>query len=368
MQIGITAIGTAVPQFKQSQSNAAEIVADILDLEGTERRLLKRLYKATQIEYRYSVIGDYLKQRGEFEFFPNDYDASFPSTAARMSLYKANALNLGLSAIENCLASIKNVDPRDITHLITVSCTGMYAPGLDIEIIQQLHLSSTTKRFAVNFMGCYAAFNAMELAYNICKADSQAKVLVVCVELCTLHFQQSRSMDNVIANAIFADGAAAVLIESSDGSRNSLNFLKFHCDLLPQTEQEMAWHISDFGFDIVLSSYVPNLIESGIAKFVEKLLGEQSLKLVDIDFYAIHPGGVKILKACEQALNIKEHDNRYAYEVLRQFGNMSSVTILFVLKALWQNLDSQDHGKNIMSFAFGPGLSIQSMLIRPHYV
>ncbi|MDF2530090.1 MAG: Naringenin-chalcone synthase, partial [Gammaproteobacteria bacterium] len=157
-------------------------------------------------------------------------------------------------------------------------------------------------------------------------------------------------------------------VETCDIAKKSMQMLHFHCDLLPQSQQEIAWHISDFGFDIVLSTYVPELIQQGIAQFVEKLLSEQDLNLSDIDYYAIHPGGAKILSACEQALNIEQTDNRYAYETLRNFGNMSSATILFVLKTLWQDLNSNDHDKNIMSCAFGPGLTVQSMLLKVIHV
>jgi len=145
-----------------------------------------------------------------------------------------------------------------------------------------------------------------------------------------------------------------------------LSFKKFYCDLLPKSEHAMAWHIADSGFDIVLSSYVPDAIESGIAIFIEKMLTQLSLQASDIDFFAIHPGGVKILEACERALQLEKQQNRHAYEVLREFGNMSSATILFVLKALFDALTSEDHHKHIFSAAFGPGLTLESMLLETH--
>jgi alpha-pyrone synthase len=364
MEIAITAIGTANPQYKRSQLEAAELICSGMHLKPAEKRLLKSIYRATGIEYRHSVISDYCKAPGEFEFFPNNPESPFPTTADRMKIYKDNALNLALLAINDCLTCLSDFDKNEITHLVTVSCTGMYAPGIDIEIIQKLALNSTTKRTAINFMGCYGAFNGMKVADSICKAQPNAKVLLVCVELCTIHFQKNMSLDNIISNSIFADGAAAVLLQQKQNIKKCLSLEGFHCDLLPQTSQEMAWGISDHGFDIVLSSYVPEIIQSGIADFTHNLLEMFKMSISNIDYFAIHPGGLKILQACEKALNINEEDNKYSYQILRNFGNMSSATVLFVLKAIWDVIDKKDHHKNIFSCAFGPGLTLESLLIK----
>lgn len=363
MKSAITAIGIANPRYCRAQSETAEIVAAGLKLKLAEKRLLKSVYKATGILQRHSVLSDYCKFPGEFEFFPNDPAEPFPTTAMRMKIYKENALQLSLEAIHNCLtANVKN--KNEITHVITVSCTGLYAPGIDIEIVQQLKLNPSIKRTAINFMGCYGAFNGIKVADDICRAQTNAKVLLVCVELCTIHFQKNWTMDNIISNAIFGDGAAAIMIESASEHQKSLRIESFYCDILPQTSNEMAWHVADFGFDIVLSTYVPEVIEKGIATFTEKLLHQSGHAFADIDFYAIHPGGVKILQACEKALQISKEDNRYAYHVLEQYGNMSSPTILFVLKKIWDDLKTHDHHKNIFSCAFGPGLTLESMMLK----
>lgn len=364
MKSVITAIGTANPRYRQEQHLAADVVINALKLKPAEKRLLKAIYKSSGIDYRHSVISDFCRQPGEYEFFPNDPEQPFPATAARMQIYKQNALDLALTAIRNCFAEYQQFDQKQITHLITVSCTGMYAPGLDIEIVQSLKLDFTTKRTCVNFMGCYGAFNAIKLADAICKADAQAKVLIVSVELCTIHFQKNDSIDSMISNAIFADGAAAVLIEAHQGQNKSFALESFHCDLLPQHSQEMAWYIADSGFDIVLSSYVPQAIQAGISEFTQRLLSQNGNTFADIDFYAIHPGGHKIIKACEAALSLTEHDNRYSYEVLRKYGNMSSATVLFVLKAIWDDVGQGDVGKKIFSCAFGPGLTLEAMVLK----
>ena len=362
MDIAITAIGTANPIYKRKQLETAELILASLNLSPNEQKLLRSVYKATGIEYRHSVLSDYCQEPGAFTFFPNDANAPFPTTAARMNVYKEHALPLALSAVRSCF---NQINPCDITHLITISCTGMYAPGLDIELINTLNLRTSTHRTAINFMGCYGAFNGIKAAYSICRADPNAKVLMICVELCTIHFQKQMCLDNMIANAIFADGAAAILIEQRKNEhQKSFDLVSFYCDLLPQNQNAMAWYIADHGFDIVLSSYVPTAIEHGIAHFVKNA----SVNFSATDYYAIHPGGIKILQACEKALKLDAFDNRYAYEVLKHFGNMSSATILFVLKSIWDVLTKNDHEKNIFSCAFGPGLTLESMQLRVHNV
>jgi len=363
MDIAITAIGTANPYYRRTQSDTAELVAAGLHLTAAEKRLLKSIYRGTGIQQRHSVLSDYCKEPGQFDFFPNNPDETFPTTSARMRLYKENALNLALEAINNCFEN-STFEINQITHLITVSCTGMYAPGIDIEITQKLNLSSSVKRTAINFMGCYGAFNGIKMAHAICQGEPNAKVLVVSVEICTIHLQKNTSTDNFIANAIFSDGAGAVLIESNPEQEKYFNLQGFHCDLLPQSSQEMAWHVGDNGFDIVLSSYVPDIIQTGIVAFAHKLLNQYQLNFEDIDLFAIHPGGIKILQACEKELNITTHDNRYAYAVLQKYGNMSSATIIFVLKAIWD--DQPEHDNTIFSCAFGPGLTLESMLLQTH--
>jgi predicted naringenin-chalcone synthase len=367
MSSKITSIGIANPPYKRNQNEVAELISSSFSLKPRQKKLLKAIYKSSGIDTRYSVISDYCRSPGEFEFFPNTPQEPFPSTSKRMQLYKDNALALAVEAIQHCLSGIDPFDKKRITHLITVSCTGMYAPGIDIEIIQQLGLQPSTKRTCINFMGCYGAFNGLKVANAFCQEDSNATVLVVCVELCSIHFQKAFNTEQIISNAIFADGAAAVLVQKQTDNPMYLDIDAFHCDLVPQTQQDMAWSIADFGFDIVLSSYVPDAIKVGIPLFIDKLFTQSPHSFDDIEFYAIHPGGIKILQACEEALNISAEDNKHSYEILRKFGNMSSATVLFVLHTIWSQLKKEDHGKNIFSCAFGPGLTLESALLRVHY-
>lgn len=360
MKPALISIGTANPPYKQSQAATADLIISSLRLEGRQKKLLQAVYQATGIEERSSVLADYCSKLGELEFFPNTAEQAFPSTAQRMSIYKKEALPLALAAVN----ALQDFSPEQITHVLTVSCTGMYAPGLDIELVQHLKLASAVKRTAIHFMGCYGAFNALKLAESICKAEPRATVLVVCVELCTLHFQKKWSLDNLLSNALFADGAAAALVQAQPSVEKFFSLEGFYSEILPQSSQAMAWEIGDQGFDLVLSSYVPEIIGSGLGVLVERLLAQSGLALADLDFYALHPGGRKILEACEQALKLNKEANRHAYEVLRSFGNMSSPTVLFVLKSLWAELSVQNHEKTILSCAFGPGLTAESMLLR----
>ncbi|MCC9166472.1 type III polyketide synthase [Pontibacter harenae] len=368
MKSYICAIGTANPPYKIPQMQVAEFMADALQFDEQQTRKLKALYRVSGIGQRYSVLEDYTRPNGEFEFYPNTPTLEpFPTVQQRMGLYQKHAVDLSETAINNCLLQNPDTKPADLTHLITVSCTGMYAPGLDIELVERLQLNSTIQRTAVNFMGCYAAFNAIKLADTICRADESAKVMVVCTEICTIHFQKYTEQDHLVSNALFGDGSAAVLIQGQPCQEVNLELQSFHCDLAPAGKQEMAWHIGDTGFEMTLSSYVPDLIKEGIGQLTDRLLKGLETNLSEIKYFAIHPGGRRILEVIEQELNLTHDDNRFAYKVLREFGNMSSATVLYVLKALMSSLTKEDKDEPVLSFAFGPGLTLESMLLKVHY-
>jgi predicted naringenin-chalcone synthase len=366
----ICAIGTATPPFKIAQAQTADFMAEALQLTSDETRKLKALYRVSGIAHRYTVLPDYAAANGEFTFFPNTPGLEpFPTVHQRMAVYRQQALPLSVAATEDCLVQLPGFNPASITHLITVSCTGMYAPGLDIDLIEALQLPFTTQRTSINFMGCYAAFNALKVADAFCQADPQAKVLIVCTELCTLHFQKYKETDHLVSNAIFGDGSAAVLVQSQPvAGRINLALAAFHCELMPAGKKEMAWQIADHGFEMTLSSYVPSMIQQGIKCLTQNLLRKLNLELPTIDLFAVHPGGRKILEAIEKALGLNPEHNCFAYEVLRDYGNMSSATVLFVLKALAQTLTRHHHQQPILSFAFGPGLTLESMLLKVAYV
>ena len=360
----ITSIGTANPTHKFHQSVIAEFMARAMQLPTDEEKKLYALYRATGIEYRYSVLEDY-GRNAQFDFYSNTKNLDpFPSTKQRMEVFKKHAPDLSLKAVRACLESSEDFDVSSVTHLIVVSCTGMYAPGLDIDLVKALKLKSTVQRTCINFMGCYAAFNAMKLADTFCKSEVNAKVLIVCTELCSIHFQKENTENNWLANALFADGSSALLIESQPHLGMNLKLENFFCDLATEGEQDMVWAIGDLGFEMSLTSYVPQIIRQGISKLTTSLLARASLKLSDISYFAIHPGGKKILEAIELELGLSKEQNHFSYLVLKNYGNMSSPTVLFVINEILQTLNESDHGKRILSFAFGPGLTLESMVLQ----
>ena len=360
----ITAIGTATPPYKFSQATIADFMIRAMQLKGGDEKRLRSLFRATGIESRHSVLSDYGKQDG-FDFYANtDNLEPFPSTKRRLESFRQHALGLSQHAVESCLKKVQGVNLNSITHLVVVSCTGMYAPGLDIDLVNSLKLNPNINRTCINFMGCYASFNALKLADTFCRANSNAKVLVVCTELCTLHFQKENTENNMLANALFADGSAAMLIESNPQCGLNLLLESFFCDLASEGEQDMAWSIGDLGFEMSLSAYVPEVIRKGISKLTASLLSSISRSLTDITYFAIHPGGKKILEAIEQELGIEKAKNKFSYQILKKFGNMSSPTVLFVIQDVMLSLTDVDDGKRILSFAFGPGLTLESMVLK----
>ena len=222
----------------------------------------------------------------------------------------------------------------------------MYAPGLDIELVDQLGLKTSAQRTSINFMGCYAAFNAMKAADNIIGANPDSKVLVVCVELCSIHLQEKKDDENLLANAIFGDGAAAMVV-SAKPTANSLEMKNFYSDLALDGRDEMGWYIGDHGFEMRLSSKVPEVIKEGIGDLTNRLLEKMELSISDIDFFAIHPGGRRILDVIEDKLRISKDQNKAARNILRTHGNMSSPTVLFVIKSLLDNMTGEDDQKHL---------------------
>ncbi len=360
----ITAIGTANPQFRFSQDTIADFMLHTMELQNGDSRKLQTIFKASGIAYRHTVLEDY-GRTSAFTFYSQAENfLPVPTTENRLEVFRHHAVGLSTSSVNNLLSKYPATKLEAVTHLIVVCCTGMYAPGLDIDLVKALNLRSTVQRTAINFMGCYAAFNALKVADAFCAADPQAKVLIVATELCSLHFQRPATEDNIIANALFGDGSAALLVESSSNSNLMLKLESFHSDLSKDGEQYMAWTVGDLGFEMKLSAYVPDIIKGGIAELTNSLLSKISKKLTDIQHFAIHPGGKKILAAIEQELGITREQNRHAYRVLEQFGNMSSPTVLFVLNELIQSFDRTNVGENILSFAFGPGLTLESMILK----
>lgn len=356
----ITSIGTAVPTYRATQQEYMDFMLSHLTLSKRKSRELQILYRASGIHYRHSVMAEY---QFEYDFFPDQSSTKpFPSVSSRLEIYNKESIKLCVEATKKCLEQ-SDLRYGDITHLIVVSCTGMRAPGNDIALIEQLGLSPQVERTAINFMGCYGSFNALKVANHILGSQSHAKVLIVSVELCTLHLQDLADTDNLLANSLFSDGAAAVLLE---GSPNNVGYKleNFHCDLALGGKEEMEWDISESGFLMTLSMNIPDIIRKEIKSITRKLLDKIGLAIGEIEFFAIHPGGRRILEVIQQELEFPIEKNRFSMNILQNYGNMSSSTVLFVLNEILQQVSTADHNKNVLSFAFGPGLTMESALFK----
>jgi len=357
LSIGISTPGSPISQ--KSISDFMSIAHGITD--PTEISRLQALYRASAIDTRYSVLDDYGRS-SDFEFFPNNDELEpFPTVSERMELYNEHACILASAAIDNCISSCSS-EIEDVTHLITVSCTGMQAPGLDIQLIKKLNFRSSVHRTAINYMGCYAALSALKVANDICLAHREANVMIICLELCSIHFQKEPTEDNMLANSLFGDGAAAALVGNSI-EEQYISMDLFKTNLFPEGEDDMAWSIGNTGFEMRLSSYVPDIISFGIKDLVEVLYHEANVS--QVDEFAIHPGGKKILDVVREELNLDKKDLEESYQVLKDYGNMSSPTILFVIHKLLYN-ESPRGRRKALALAFGPGLTVESAMMTIH--
>ncbi len=350
----ITHISTAVPDFKNEQSTIQHFMLKMNDGSPTDKRKMGLMYARSGIETRYSVIPDYRCAASERVFFSKNEELEpFPSIEQRMDKYQETALPLALKAVENTFGNLHL--SQNITHLISVSCTGMSAPGLDVELVQALQLPTDIHRTSVNFMGCYAAIHALKQADAICKSDAKAKVLIVLVELCTLHFQKENKIDFITSNLLFGDGAACCLVENSD---KGMQLEGFYSKLFLESQESMGWHISSHGFLMSLKQEVPSLIEDNIADFVETSLSKNNKQKNEIQNWAIHPGGRKILDVTAKSLGIGSEAISESYEVLKNYGNMSSCTLLFIL----EKIKKQKTGLTYVA-GFGPGITMESLIL-----
>jgi predicted naringenin-chalcone synthase len=357
----IKSIGTAVPAFKHQQEDILRFMSRIYAFNERERRTLKYLYHQSNIKSRYSVLSDYSEEPAGWTFYPPAENLEpFPSLEKRMTVFNRHAANLSADAIRNCLGDTRDI--KGITHLITVTCTGLSAPGLDLQLMELLDLPKNIFRTSVNFMGCYAAIHALKLADTIAKTDPDARILIVCTELCTLHFQQKATTDNITSSLLFGDGAAAVLV-TGEGDR-SLGFplVGFYGEVVPRGKQDMSWSLSSTGFAMTLTSYVPSLIEEDFEMLVNQALSKHGISRDQITQWAIHPGGRKILEAIEKSLSLPKEKLEICYQILSEYGNMSSPTILFVLKEILSDLKKTKNQKAFCA-AFGPGLTMETFIV-----
>jgi alpha-pyrone synthase len=320
--------------------------------------LFQRMAERAGIEHRFSYLSPHLDADGEIEAAVIDGKVfyrrgGFPDTATRMRAFEAHAPALAAATIEK----LQLGSERDrITHLLITCCTGFSAPGLDLEVVERCKLPSSVERTMIGFMGCYAAINALKLARHIVRSEPNARVLVLNLELCTLHFQETSELEQVLCFLLFGDGCAACLVTADP---QGLALDRFRAVLAPNTRELITWHIREFGFDMVLSGQVPGAIRRALRACKDEILAGGSADGIDV--WAVHPGGSSVLDAVERAFNLAPTALLSSREVLRRYGNTSSAAVMFVLERL---LHSPVKGAAGCAMAFGPGLITETMLFR----
>ncbi|MCH9769915.1 MAG: type III polyketide synthase [Gammaproteobacteria bacterium] len=351
----ILGIGTAVPNFKMQQDYLASFMAKALKLNAAHAAKFEKVGVNTVIEERYSVLGDFLEEVEQDKVFLGaNFPDSQPSLQLRNQRYQQEALPLAYRAARLACQSWGG-DYQAITHVVVVSCTGIMMPGLDAHLVDQLSLNPKVERIGVHFMGCFGAFKGLAVASALSRENAKNRILLVCLELCSLHFQDSEHQDTLLANLLFADGCAAVIVGDAANTNAGCKIIKRESYLLPGSRDTMSWDIGPTALEMHMTKETPAKIRSAIKPFVERLLPG---KFAEADFI-IHPGGKAILHAVEMACQLKKTQTQHSWEILRRYGNMSSPTVLFILKRLLQDPDGQ---KQFVMLGFGPGLTVEGLL------
>jgi predicted naringenin-chalcone synthase len=354
----IAGIGTAVPRHRISQVDAAEIAKRYACTPAGQERKFLALYHRVGVDGRNCVVLD--ASAGPLESRQSFYETTVPTTRDRMRKYEEEAGLLALTAARAALQEASIAADR-VTHLVTVSCSGFYAPGFDITLIKHLPLSREVARTHVGFMGCHGALNGLRVASAFLDADASSYVLLCALELCSLHYQYGWSSDKIVTNALFADGAAAVVAMDAEPtmSRSRYRIVASGSVVIDNSEDAMTWRIGDQGFEMTLSPRVPSLICQHLHPWLESWLAQQKLTFGDIHSWAIHPGGPRILSAVCEAIGLNRQALEPSHQVLSEHGNMSSPTMLFILDRLRKSKAPSP----CVAIAFGPGLTVEAVLL-----
>jgi predicted naringenin-chalcone synthase len=347
----INRIATSVPQHDVHHA-FIEFAAGMLP-EGTQRSLFRRMVRMSAIEHRYSFLQPIEAPNGVWRDAEDLYETGrFPGTARRMQAFEKFAPQLAVCALNKLRLTPGERD--SVTHVIVTSCTGLYAPGLDYDIVNHLGLNPSVERTMIGFMGCYAAINALKSAHHIVRSVPDAVVLILNLELCTLHLQETQNLEQMLSFLLFADGCAAALVSSKPTGVGIDSFLALR---IPETSHLITWKIREMGFDMHLSGQVPTEISRAMREVGDQITpGKNPL---DIDLWAVHPGGRTVLDAVEKGLGLREDALHQSREVLNSFGNMSSATVMFVLQSILKQARSGQQG---CAMSFGPGVTAETML------
>jgi len=368
MSLAILGIGTALPRTPVTREESVRLATRISARHTTDADVLPALYEHTTIRTRHlafdrAVVDDILgsTRHTDSPFLPaKDSDHLGPSTAQRMEHYAREAPLLALEAAGRALEQSR-VRPTELTHLVTVSCTGMAAPGVDYQLVRGLGLPTTVERTNIGFMGCHGALNGLRVARGLAAAQPDARILLVCVELCSIHYHYQWDPKRVVASSLFADGAASLVgILADHRATDVWKATATGCCLFGDSDSAMTWKIGDHGFEMTLSSQVPKLIAQNLRPWLETWLANQDLEVKGVASWAVHPGGPRILSAVEEALGLDAAATADSRAVLADYGNMSSPTILFIL----ERMRRRQAARPCVAIGFGPGLTAEAILFQ----
>ena len=353
----IAGLGTALPPHRVSQADAAQIAKQYSCETAAQERLFVTLYRRAGVNSRSSVVLD--NSEGPLDSRQSFYTSSCPTTMDRMRKYEAESSPLAVAASRAALRDA-GVESDRVTHLVTVSCSGFHAPGFDIDLVKQLPLPRWVARTHIGFMGCHGALNGLRVARAFVDADPSACILLCALELCSLHHQYGWDADKVVANALFADGAAAVVGLAPKAARTKrYEVVSSGSVVIEDSEDAMSWRIGNHGFEMTLSSRVPELINQHLRPWLEHWLASFHLDMASIRSWAVHPGGPRILSAVGEAVDLDDKALETSQQVLADQGNMSSPTILFIL----DRLSRSGHRGPCLALGFGPGLTAEAALL-----
>lgn len=362
----LLSVASAVPTHQADRELSTTQAQRMSCRTEREASTVEKLHRRTGVDTRGSVILEELTPGVVTQSFYDalSVDDHGPSTRTRNDRFAVEAPRLAVIAASRAIEQA-GCRAEQITHLITVTCTGFQAPGIDVDLIEQLSLPATTQRIQIGFMGCHALINAFRTARGLVAADPAACVLIASVELCSLHYQYGYDAQRIVSGSLFADGAAGAIVVgqqfATEAARNGMpEIAATGSCLIPGSRDAMSWIIGNHGFEMTLRASVPTLIETHLAQFLTAWLAEQNLSVDDIGGWAVHPGGVRIVDAVQKSLHLTADSLSISLGVLRRHGNMSSATLGFVL----EEFSRSNVPRPWLMLGFGPGLEIEVGLIR----
>lgn len=365
-------IATGNPKYRVTQKDALKVALRAPDCDGI-KNILDRVYSNSRITYRHMAIPDFTPDQNKDEedmFFPEDGTFRVP-IQERMMKYKEVAVPLVKSLCERAIKEA-NVPLSSIHKLIVVSSTGFLGPSLDCELIKELGLPRTTDRTLIGFMGCAAAMNGYRVAMDFVKCHPGQHALLVCVEISSVNTTFKDSVNDAIIHAIFADGAAATVITAIPEdklAKGQLVIYDDHSCLMAGTEDGITLSINDDGISCKLSKYLPQYIAKNMGNYVDAFLGKHGMTRQDVEFWAIHPGGRRIIEEAQNGLGVTEEQAADSWAVLDQYGNMLSPSVMFVLERIFKrHQDMIAAGKAGyqmgLAFSFSPGVGAEGIMLR----